>query len=878
MGRFSDSPHFLLEAFFDGLNETEPIEKPINEFQWEVVFVSSFDNGDGTRTYTDDPYDFDTVAGEDNIVFTDYRLTSWNRREYYDGNLLQSFNSYIVAPFINIGGRGGGIMDLFVKEEDEGYQPITVRYKDREGDTFNFINSGVMEYEPGENITDIIHNEEMYTDSSYKGDKYYFTFWDKIAVDTFNLFENDRETYFRKDSLYHDFLKIYAKDMMVEELGVELDIRNYVNTDKLFSYFHNIYKSQDGTEARIIFDGMKNYVMRAIPEHQRTPRFTELCNIFFDQLYQEVFDLLKNVWSLIDPMEVDDRYLGYLSRYYDMFDVDVEGATILHVREFIRDMIWMIKRKGTYTEFYVLWRILTGTKNILSVYERWHRKDVEQFPDWPSTISPPCTGTWPNYPHYSNTNSTTVVPPSAWRDTLYVNRPEYDAPDYDLGAGPGWYDKWYPNVYDTNYIPPSGVHCPAGSSYPTPLAPSGDNLMLSTHYILETDISSEPLAKEEILTKGLWDQMHEYWEYIRPVNRVSNYRIVEAPITDISGKYIHLYQVTSKSSAFLKTVSGITLGLEEGAYIHNNSDTEQIKWSVLHNLGTDILIQCFDNDLNEIVPKDIEYTLSTTYITWAQPEAGFAIIRKSDWGYTRPLPVMSNVWKFYHSRLQKEVVVHFRNDSERFYAGNTELADPPDGVSDNVTATFSDTEQNSAMLGTGNFIFLQTTPAITWEVPHNLAIKGVIMVCYDNDNNRIHPDGYELVTSDRCDITFPEEQSGYVVLVSVGDLSIEDLLEELEDLIEQVTWIAYVHDDYGNKIEVDRGSILKTYKDDNFYYFDLQIDKEATYIINEIELYDKNGWDEHGNNILFHSLMSNLYKPPGVDLTFHYRLEIPTAE
>lgn len=867
MGRFSDSPYFLLRSFFDGLGETEPIHRDPLDYKWLVSFVSSFDNGDGTREYTDDPITFtDREVGLSDSVFTDNRTIEWNREEYYDPMLVQTFNSYIVAPFINISGRGGGIMSLFVKEKDEGYQPITVRYDHRDGNEFHFINSGVKEYDPGENITDII-----------SGQRYLFTFWDKIARDTFNLFENDRETYFRKDSLYHDFLKIYAKDMMLEEMGVEMDIRNYVNTDKLFTYFHNIFKSHDGQKCRIIFDGMKDYVMRAIPEHQRTPKFTELCEIFFDRLYQEIFDLLKNVWSLIDPMEVDERYLGYLSRYYDMFDVDVETATILHVREFIRDMVWMIKRKGTYTEFYILWRILTGTKNILSVYERWHQKDVENFPEWPDTISPPCTGSWPNFPYYSDTNGTTNVPPSAYQDFLYVYRPEYESPVISGGAGVGWYQKQYADVYDTRfepYVSPMDVFCPSGGFMQTPMAPSGDNMMLSTMYILETDISSEPLTKNEILTEAVWDTMIQYWEYVRPVNRVSDYRIVEAPITDISGKYIHLYEPSSKSNAFLKTLSGITLDIVDGGYVHQQDNDRASKvWTINHNLGESILLQVFDNDLNEIVPKDIEYTESTATLYFEIPESGFAIIKRANWSGTRPSPVLSNIWRYYHLQHQKEIITHYKLDGDRMYIEDTFLASENYGE-----ATFEDTENNSAMVGVGNHIYIQSEPGREWNIPHDQGIKGVIMSVYTFDDKRIHPKDYILIDSDNIKLIFDEPIDGYVVLVNVGDLSVEDLLEELDDKIESVSWIGYGVDEFGESVEIDRGYDVEVYKDDNYYYFDFDLNKESTYIINEFELFDKNGYDENKTNLLFHTLMSDLYKPPDVDLTMHYRLEIPSGD
>jgi len=853
MGRFSDSPHFLLKSFFDGISNTEPIIVPSYEFDWLVKFVSSIDNGDGTRTFSDDPNTFsNTESISSNILFTDYRVNCWNRTISYDANIVKTFNSYIVAPMVNITTKGGGLIDLFIKEEDIGFLPIKVRYVDRVGNEFNFTNPGIGTVEPGENITNIL-----------SGQRYTFTFWDKIVTDTFGMFENDKEAYFRKDSLYHDWLRLMAKDMLLEDMGIELDIRNYVNTDKLFSYFHNIFKSHDNQNCRIIFDGMKDYVMRAVPEHQRTERFTELCNIFFDQLYQEIFDLMKNIWSLIDPMEVDQRYLGYLSKYYDMFDVDFKGASLLHVREFVRDMIWMIKRKGTYTEFYILWRILTATKNNLNIYERWHRRDVENFPDWPSTISPSCTGTWPNFPYFSDTNNTTCVPASGWTDVLYIYRDEYEAPQISGGAGVGWYKKWYPDVYEPPYVSPSGMYCPSGGFLPTSMAPSGDNLMLSTHYILETDISTEPLTPTEILTKEVWDSMHNYWEYVRPVNRVSNYRIVEAPITDISGKYVHLYDVTSKSSAFLKTISYASMDLEDGAYVHHQVVASST-WSINHNLGEDILIQVFDSELNEIVPKEMTFGGSTATLIFDTAEDGFAIMRRVSWASTHPPPVLSEVWRFYHLRHQKEVIVQYKYSNTGLYSKETELTN-----SNYADAEFSDREQNTVLVGTGNYIYAQTTPEKIWSIPHNLLMKGVIMSIYTFDNIRIHPSQYKLISSTDCRLEFDTPTSGYVVLYKVGDLSLEDFLEELDSLVSSVSSLVYTHDADGNKIVVDDLPYVKVYRDDNYYYFDVSLSKDLTYIINEIDLFDYRG------DKLFNSLMSNLYKPQGVDLVLHYRLKLP---
>lgn len=835
MGAFSDSPFFFLDTFFDAVENTEGIEKPILDWRWLVTFVSSFDNGDGTRTFSDDPYAITVSVSDTDIVFSNHRMVEWNRREYYNPNIKKTFNSTLMAPRVNISAKGGGIFDLFVKEQDLGYQPIKVRYQSREGNNFNFVNPGIGEYEPGENITGILN-----------GKRYMFIKWDTKVHDNFGMFENNRETYFRKDSLYHEWLKVMAKDHFIDSMNMDFDIRKYTNTDKLFHYFHNVFKSHDNQSCRIIFDGMKDYVMRAVPEHQRTENFREFCSVYFDRLYQEIFDSLKNIWSMIDPIEIDNRYLGYLSKYYDMFDVDIRGASLIQVREFVRDMIWMIRRKGTYTEFYILWRILTATKNQLNIYERWHKRNVESIPYWPQEINSYDVGTWPNYPEYSDTNGTTVVPASAWVDVLYVNRDEYEPPVITGGAGEGWYSQWYPQSYSADPLP-------------------DENLMLSTHYVIETDISSEPLSDTEILTKDIWDSMVMYWEYIRPVNRVSNYRILLAPITDISGKYVQLYDVTSGSSAFLKTRSYVTFDLEDGSYIHRQFPAAR-EWRVMHNLGNDILIQVFDDQMNEIVPKEIRHGGSSSILVFDNAEDGFAIMRSANWAYTRQQPVMDETWRFYHLRQQKEILVHYRNTNDVLYSKGTTLSD----IS-YADAEFSDREENTVMVGTGNFIYAQTTPSQIWDIPHYMRMKGVIMSVYTFDDTRVHPSQYKLLDSNNCKIEFNSPMSGYVVLRTVGDISIADFLVELDDLITSTSYNIYSYDDQGERVIIDSGGYVKTYKDDGFYYFDMTLDKDKTYTINEIELYDRLG------EPLFKSMMSNLYKPYGVEMTFHFRLEIPTT-
>ena len=103
--------------------------------------------------------------------------------------------------------------------------------------------------------------------------------------------------YFRKDSLFHDWLKVHATQY-----------EQSINTNKTFIYFGKLY-TVSGEEVfsnyNIIFDGMKNFVTEALPENNRTEKVVELLKVFFDEVYHDIYNMTKNLWSCLDAREVD---------------------------------------------------------------------------------------------------------------------------------------------------------------------------------------------------------------------------------------------------------------------------------------------------------------------------------------------------------------------------------------------------------------------------------------------------------------------------------------------------------------------------------------------------------------------------------------------
>jgi len=829
-GRFSDSPYFMIRDFFDEIRKTKHNNLPEIDYNWEVTFVSTFTDAISAGSVEYKEGNWSLTDGDSNdIVYTDFATNIYNILYHFNPNEQHAYNSYIVSPFVNINTHGNGIVNLYVKEPDEGYIPISIKHLNTKGDRFNFSTTAGRTLVPGDTIVETL-----------SGASYYFGIYNTNIHNGFSTyFNNNRETYWRKDSLFHAWLIKYAQQYYLDKWGIKIDIRNYVNYDKIFLLFHRIFKSHDEKTCRIIFYGMKNFVMDAIPEHQRTPRFKEFMDIFFDELYQEHHNQIKDIWHLLDAMMTAFEYLGYLSKFYDMFDVDQFDIKELQLREFVRDMIWILKRKGTYTDYFVLWRILTDTINRLNIYERWHTKSIDGWPNWPASIDPQDISTWPNYPYYSDTNGTTNVPESEWYDTNYILKPEYHHPPVSGGAGPVYYQDNYPCSLETY---------------------ESSNMLLSTHYIVEIDVNNEPMDNDAVLSKKTWDNISSYWEYLRPVNRVSHYRIVLAPITKFSCEFVPLYHNLRDKTAFVQSKCEYYYPLVTGAYIHKQ-DIPSNEWIVHHNLGGNVHVQVFDDMFNEMIPSDIVFdSNSVLRVLFDNETTGFALIKVAD-STDLQSPIV-DIWNIVNTLNNEKLIINFEEDHQKSYEGSLELISPAESM-----ATFSETSiHRRNVTSEGNFVFFQNTPSTEWDVVHNLGTNGVLMNVYDMNNQRMNPSEFELVDTEKMKLYFDSPQDGYVVLLRVGNFNFDNfdfgdvtirLYEHIGDMADGVPPIYTTHADW----------VLET---EDAYYIQRTIPQEETFTFNEIAIYHENG------ELIFYTKCSDVYNPRDVMLTLHYRIEKTT--
>lgn len=768
--KFTDSPYFLLDHYIDTVNQqsTDDIKSRI-ETLWPVIFTD-MEIITEWQDYNDVVWNFEyeTVEGSYSKKQVNYS---------YDESYLMGANKCIIA-------RGGRIIELFVKDDDYGFIEVhlTPPWDDyADGNFFQFHKHITLPYQYGSTLTETI-----------SGNHFYFeVYTPNVTFDPDDI--NGKEIYFRKDSEFHNWLITYAKDYFVDLWGHEFVIRNYVNTDKQFIYFGKIFHKRDA-EYHVEFYGMKDFVEKAVPEHQRTPNFKEFLSVYFDRVHQESFNLLKNVWSMIDPFEVDEKFLGYLARFYNI-DIDEQLIDTQNKREFIDELPNYLKRKGSYSSFYAAWKALTqGTVNNLNIYEKW----IDSYLLDTSMQNIPLSS-------------------SDYVDVLYTDQ------------------------------------------YTSPL--SGDNI-ITPHYKVQIDLSTEPIEYESILSKGVINSLITQWEDLRPVNKVSEYEIVISPEVDLSGNYKSLYlgdqekyntNVLSKVKRFSITV--------ENAYIQlfGGSSTS---FSVTHNLNTNnLFIRCYTDDFEEIVPKEVNFIdLDEINVVFENPVNGFMLIKKPDLTVNQ-LEELTETWIVKHHFNQKEVYVEFNQDNEKLYADELLLIDEE--------FLQSDLKRGAVNISKPDMVFIQNTDSDTWNIEHNLGYKGILIGCFDINNNEIIPEDIQFIDINNSVIIFEEAISGYAILVSVGSPLFADML--LEEIVNEEGEIEYVLPNYEVSSTIDdfetssyQGRVSEATETTEFLFVTIELPQEMELTIREIKIYNK--------NILFYTECGEIHKPMGVKMKLDYKI------
>lgn len=483
-----------------------------------------------------------------------------------------------------------------------------------------------------------------------------------------DLFTNNPETSFagsdifiKKDSNFHKFLNTYGYN-------------SYINTLKPYIYIGKLYPSDYDTNTIMIETlSLKDYVLNALPYHHHNKNIREFFGVAFDKVYSEIYFKMKDISSLSDPYEMPDNYLRYLLDTYNMTSVSSDELSHEKDRFYINNLPSLLKRKGTYIPFYVTWKILTKTSNIMSIYDLWHKSlptsasDIKIYCDnndieWreyrystmydnieptiPTSID--CSSN-PNYPAASkgDTYVVTVDGKIGGDDGIDVivgdnifctvdNTPNgnqstvgsfWKLVNTITQAGAGL--RYYSNITNPNKYWPSG-----GNFDYDPILPSydTDDWVLSPHYRVEIDLSDEPLLNNEIINEDLYNSLLQKWEEIRPVTRYVDYSEVIRLDGNFSGRPIDTYKGAYNAYAITRCFDPVYGSLPD-TYISYHYLSSS--WYVNHNLQENddlkgVIVQCykFSSDVfTRVVPKSItRISNNVLSIEFNFPVTGYAFV------------------------------------------------------------------------------------------------------------------------------------------------------------------------------------------------------------------------------------------------------------
>ena len=807
MPQYTDPPYFLLKNYFDGLLiQGAPPELVIDEDSlfWQDVVWQDWDDWKWK--------DFNFWSWVRWIIYT---TGGWSDGATLKGQYPGAGQGHgIVAE-----GGAGTEMWVLTPGSDMEFKPIKLTFTNVENNFFKFTQN--------------------------------------FSVDT-NEWDAGSQIFFRRNSLFHEWLKIQRT---LPNPTVDKTVERYVSTDRPFMYFGTIFPTgtdnlslgTSGTDHHIEFYGLKDWTVKALPQHNQTDRVVEMFKLYFDRLHHEAYQSLKEIPTLLDPIETDINYLGQISKLFNVTLIE-EIPDELRKRQFVDSIINWLKRKGTYSSIYSIFRIMVGnTTNPCNIYERWHQG---KNPAGQAVGNPDITG--PTVPYMQDFN---------YLAYYGVNRTPPPSGTCTNGAGMEYYGSLGTSGY------------PDFMGSPTSASPPSAGQFLTPHYKVEIDLSCEPfgdaLTESErfIIDQFTIESLLDYWELVRPVARVSHYRYLVSPITEFTGGWVPLY--SAQYAAIMNSmITDPVVSAETGGAIMTqiyNSD----EWEFHHNLGTeDLIIQTYDLNFNLLFPSEVIIESNNDVrILWDSPVSGRAFAFASS---SVPQGLAATIWNAIHNQAQWQVLAQF----DHTFPDTLRKKMVPwrvDLVSANaLQAEFSVARDGWTITSTADYTHGQVFPATTWQVTHGLEVQGVQVQCFDINREQIQPLSVTASTANEVLVTFDDAITGWVLVKAVGKpLTQSGIMDTIspsgyikfgncEDLD---LWNPAFNNDLKNPIYQINWPNFTVTESPDIYYIDA--DFEAPFLetdITEIGIFDRDG------KLWFYTMCDPIYKPGDVGVTLHYRI------
>lgn len=635
---------------------------------------------------------------------------------YFDAikSMTSSTNGYVIGPKKSLVSEGGYTV-LYENSPDRGYVAHNFTITEIDGNRFKFTYEGLES-----------------TFSAASG----------------STFDIGNEFYFRKDSTFHAWLSLSENE----------DYRNYCNQEKTFLYFGKIWPDSSSSNSYVIeFEGLKDFTLKCLPEHNQTVGMTEWLKVYWDRVHHEVYSMTKNFWSMMDAREIDIQWLGYIAGIYGI-EITEDVLNEISLREWVENLPYFLKRVGTYDALYIVWKVFVqNTQNKLNVYERWG--------EWCTQTRDASGG--------GNFTDTFV-------DHHFL---EFYGTQPSGGSGDYYYSQYDPSNYP--------VHTQTAPSTCSPSVTG--NYVLTPHYKVQLDLSTEPLGDvfddETIISQNVITELYNNFEYVRPVNKYVHYEELIAPLGTLNNKnFINLYPLTSEGyfNTSFTAYYGVSGGFGgESTYEHYQA-TNATTWSVNHDLDSPyVIVQVWEifeatSDYRMIEPDEIRIIDNNNLeITFADGDRnGIALIagHASTAGISASGTIPSGVsWNMVHSLDATTPEGYTSNVGPvvSFYDTNGYKDIPSESTifSDSTqTATWAIPQSGGYLIRRSEHIHSQPTSASSWSITHNLS-SYVIVQCYDWDTKElIFPEEMYIESStqyDKLTINWANPTKGTAHIIAV---------------------------------------------------------------------------------------------------------------
>ena len=635
---------------------------------------------------------------------------------------------------------------------------------------------------------------------------------------TDNIYQFHLETTnYRPSILTVDELALYAgydvyfikKEHQIREfINNTSEYEDYVNINKIFLYFGKLYPLSDGSgKFNIVCNNFNNNALKALPIGNRTTNLKQLFSLFFDKIYSKCYNLSKNTWSMVDPDEVPEKYLEYI---YDIYDMNyLSDLDILDRRSYAAALPDLLKRKGTYSSLYIVFRsVIPFTSNYLNVYERWHDVSITE-----------------------NINDN-------FEDHLYTSYPDYGSATLSAGAGAEYYESFgtYPDIASK---------------------------VISPHYRTEIDLNNESYGNDYIFNEDLSDRLVAAWEEIRPVCKYAHYSLLLSPISDFTGSFIALYD--TGATVDTKCCKPITILDDKVLYRREGAS---ISWDVIHNLDSkNVVVQFFSLDLEQIIPSNIEYlTMNSIKVTFEYATSGLAVITLPD--YTHTQSSGASAWSITHSLADNFPLIQIEDLTDsHFFPLNITSDD-----ANNMTVTFIEDTTGYGIVASGEYTHTQSSASTLWTVEHNLDAYAVQVQCYNSSNELMYPATVTITTNNIVTLTFFTAEAGHAVIkaISKSAFSMSSITGNISyakvGTSGSNAWDAITNNDLESPVGTYTYTATLT-SDDNYYYVESNINTAEDMDITEIGIFDTS------DDIIFYTFNNLLFKKSTIDLKLWYRIE-----